>query len=124
MILLKPSCQLFALFSIIVAAAAHAAEMRLVVDSAGRQVNVPAKIERVFAAGSPAAVFLYTLAPEKLLNWNLPLTAEERAYLPPRYADLPALGRLTGRGNTASVETVLSARPDIILDFGTINPTY
>jgi iron complex transport system substrate-binding protein len=37
---------------------------------------------------------------------------------------LPALGRLTGRGNTASVETVLATRPDVILDYGTINPTY
>ena len=31
---------------------------------------------------------------------------------------------LTGRGNTASVETILAARPDVILDDGTINPTY
>ena len=31
---------------------------------------------------------------------------------------------MTGRGNTASVETVLAARPDVILDYGTINPTY
>lgn len=100
------------------------AATRTVVDSAGRRVEVPGRIERVFAAGAPAGVFLYTLAPEKLLNWNLPPTAEQRAYLPARYADLPAMGRLTGRGNTASVETVLASRPDVILDYGTINPTY
>jgi len=109
---------------LIINSSAFAAETRAVVDSAGRRVQVPAKIERVFAAGSPACVFLYTLAPEKLLNWNLPLTAEQRAYMPARYGALPALGRLTGRGNTASVETVLAARPDVILDYGTINPTY
>jgi hypothetical protein len=79
---------------------ACAADARVVVDSAGRRVEVPAKIERVFAAGAPAGVFLYTLAPEKLLNWNLPLTAEQRAYMPARFGALPALGRLTGRGNT------------------------
>src|SRR5262245_9755527 len=99
-------------------------DTKTVVDSAGRQIKVPAKIERIFAAGAPAGVFIYTLAPEKLLNWNLPLSPEQRAYMPARYAELPALGRLTGRGNTASVETVLAARPDIILDYGTINPTY
>jgi len=98
------------------------AETRVVVDSAGRRVEVPAKIERIFAAGAPAGVFIYMLTPEKLLNWNLPLSAEQRAYMPARYAELPALGRLTGRGNTASVETVLAARPDVILDYGTINP--
>jgi iron complex transport system substrate-binding protein len=109
---------------LIINSSAFAADMRAVVDSAGRQVQVPTKIERVFAAGSPACVFLYTLAPEKLLNWNLPLTAEQRAYMPARYGALPALGRLTGRGNTASIETVLTAHPDVILDYGTINPTY
>ena len=48
-------------------------------DSAGRRVEVPAKISRVFVAGGPASVFVYTLAPEKLLGWNRPLTPEERA---------------------------------------------
>jgi iron complex transport system substrate-binding protein len=113
-----------ALTIFVIGAAAFGADKRLVVDSTGRRVEVPTKIERVFAAGAPAGVFLYTLAPEKLLNWNLPLTAEQRVYMAARYGELPALGRLTGRGNTASVETVLAARPDLILDYGTINPTY
>jgi iron complex transport system substrate-binding protein len=38
--------------------------------------------------------------------------------------DLPELGRLTGRGDTANVEVVLKAKPDLILDFGAVNPTY
>jgi iron complex transport system substrate-binding protein len=38
--------------------------------------------------------------------------------------DLPELGRLTGRGDTANVEVVLKEKPDLILDFGTVNPTY
>jgi len=101
-----------------------AAETRLVTDDAGRQVRVPARIERVFAAGSPAAVTLYTLAPDKLLGWTGPLRAEEKQFLPPRYAALPVLGRLTGRANTANIETVLAARPDIILDLGDVDPTH
>jgi iron complex transport system substrate-binding protein len=104
--------------------AAVAAEKRTVVDSAGRRVEVPARIARVFVAGGPASVFVYTLAPEKLLGWNRPLTPEERAYIPSRYANLPTLGRLTGRGNTANVEVVLASRPDVIIDYGVINPTY
>jgi iron complex transport system substrate-binding protein len=101
-----------------------AADKRTVVDSAGRRVEVPAKIERVFAAGGPASIFMYTLAPDKLLGWTSPLTPEERAYIPAPYAGLPTLGRLTGRGNTASVESVLASRPDVIADYGTINATY
>jgi len=38
--------------------------------------------------------------------------------------DLPELGRLTGRGDTANVEVVLKARPDLIFDFGSVSPTY
>jgi len=103
---------------------ALAADTRAVTDSAGRRVEVPARIERVFAAGPPASIVLYALAPEKLLGWNRPLTPEERAYLPARYAELPTLGRLTGRGNTANVEVVLGARPDLIFDYGALAATY
>jgi iron complex transport system substrate-binding protein len=93
-------------------------------DSAGRDVEVPDRIERVFAAGPPAAILLYTLAPDLLLGWTNAIRPYEREYFPPKYADLPALGRLTGRGNTANLETVIAARPDIILDYGAIGPTY
>jgi iron complex transport system substrate-binding protein len=41
-----------------------------------------------------------------------------------RYAGLPTLGRLTGRGGTANVEVVLAARPDLILDYGLVTATY
>ena len=100
------------------------AQERVVTDGAGRQVKIPAHIERVFAAGSPAAIILYTLAPTKLLGWTGPLREEEKAFLPPRYAALPVLGRLTGRANTDNVETVLAARPDVVIDVGDVDPTH
>ena len=49
-----------------------AADKRTVVDSAGRRIEVPAKIERVFAAGGPASVVVYTLAPESEHTFPLP----------------------------------------------------
>ncbi len=97
---------------------------RIFVDSAGRQVIVPTKIERVYAAGPPASIIVYTLAPEKLIGWNRRLQPAEKAFMPERYANLPALGRLTGRGNTANIEIVLKANPDIILDYGSLSQTY
>ena len=90
----------------------------------GRRAEVPARVERVYAAGGPASIFLYTLAPEKMLGWNRPLSAEERAFVPARFAELPTLGRLTGRGNTANLEVVLAARPDLIFDYGSLTATY
>jgi iron complex transport system substrate-binding protein len=44
--------------------------VRLVVDSAGRHIEVPDRIERVIAAGPPASVLMTILAPEKLIGWN------------------------------------------------------
>ena len=38
--------------------------------------------------------------------------------------DLPEFGRLTGRGDTANVEIVIKAKPDLVFDFGSVSPTY
>jgi iron complex transport system substrate-binding protein len=95
-----------------------------VTDSAGRSVEVPAKVDRVFIAGPPAAIFLYTLAPELLLGWTRAIRPEEREFLLPEIAARPELGRLTGRGNTANLEVVLALKPGLILDVGSVNNTY
>jgi iron complex transport system substrate-binding protein len=49
-----------------------------ITDSAGRTVTVPAKVSRVFAAGPPAAILLYTLAPYLLIGWPRANRPEER----------------------------------------------
>ena len=50
---------------------ATAAVAREIIDSAGRKVEVPDRIERVMAAGPPASILLYMLAPEKMIGWSL-----------------------------------------------------
>jgi iron complex transport system substrate-binding protein len=101
-----------------------ASAARLITDSAGRQVEVPERIERVMAAGPPASVLLYVLAPEKLVGWVRKPREAELPYLAPKVRELPEIGRLTGRGDTANVEVVLKAKPDVIVDFGSVSPTY
>src|SRR5262245_24456921 len=64
------------------------------------------------------------LAPEKMTGWPDPPRPEERPFIAAPYRDLPALGRLTGRGGTANLEVVLKVKPDIILDFGSTKETY
>jgi iron complex transport system substrate-binding protein len=95
-----------------------------VTGSVGRKVTVPDRIERVLAAGPTAAVVLYVLAPEKMIGWPNAPRLEERPYMLPAYRDLPEHGRLTGRGDTANIEVVLQARPDLVFDFGSVSPTY
>ena len=41
-----------------------------VTDAAGRAIAIPDKVERIFPAGPPAAILLYTLAPDLLLGWT------------------------------------------------------
>jgi iron complex transport system substrate-binding protein len=120
--MLKHIYQLAALLLAVSITTAQA--QRTVTDSAGRTVTVPDRIERVFAAGPPASIFLYVLAPEKLLGWPRPPHADEAAFLAEPYRDLPELGRLTGRGDTANIEVALAAKPDLIFDFGSVAPTY
>ena len=104
--------------------AARAQSSRQIVDGAGRKVAIPARVERVYAAGPPASVLAFAVAPDKLIGWTSHFRDYERPFVAPKYADLPALGRLTGRGNTANVEVVIAARPDLVFDYGAITPTY
>lgn len=94
-----------------------------VVDATGREIRPPAKVERVYAAGPPASMLVFAIAPEKLLGWTRAFRADEVQFVPPRYAALPNLGRLTGRGNTANVEVLLKARADLIVDAGSTGAT-
>jgi iron complex transport system substrate-binding protein len=93
-------------------------------DSAGRRVILPDRIERVFVAGPPAAVVVAVLAPEKIVGWPTRLYPGASAFLRSRLRELPELGRLTGRGDTANLEVVIAAKPDLVVDFGTVAPTY
>jgi iron complex transport system substrate-binding protein len=95
-----------------------------VTDGASRTITVPDRLERVFPAGPPAAIMLYTLAPEFLIGWPRANSAAEREFLLPDVGARPEVGRITGRGNTANVEAVLAAKPDLILDIGYVDATY
>ncbi len=97
---------------------------RVVTDSAGRQVAVPDRIERVFAAGPPAMVLLYVLAPDRMIGWPRAPHPEEMAYIAPAYRDLPEVGWLTGRGDTVNLEVLLQTKPDLVVDFGSVRDTY
>lgn len=100
------------------------AQTRRVTDSAGRPVPVPARVQRVLPAGPPAAIWLYTLAPEALLGWPRANRADEVEFLLPGIGNRPEVGRLTGRGNTANLETVLALKPDLIVDTGSVRQTF
>ncbi len=93
-------------------------------DATGREVQVPANPARVFAAGPPAATLLYTLKPAAMIGWVRAPKTSDLPFLRPEVAALPELGRLTGKGDTLNLEVLLSATPDLIVDYGTVSGTY
>lgn len=106
-------------------AAREARAERRVADATGRSIAVPGRVTRVFPAGPPAAILLYSLAPDLLAGWPArPPRPAEAAFMLPEAASLPEIGRLTGRDNTANVEAVLAQRPDLVFDYGSVRPVF
>jgi iron complex transport system substrate-binding protein len=99
------------------------ADARSVVDATGRTVQVPDRIERVMPAGQPAAVLLYTLAPEKMMGWPHSPGPAAKNLLGPSLAGLPELAPLD-RDGKVQAEQIQAARPDVILDYGSTAPRY
>jgi iron complex transport system substrate-binding protein len=95
-----------------------------VTDATGRALPIPEKVARVFPAGPPAAILLYTLAPDLLLGWPRANRPEECIYMIPEICTRPEVGRITGRGNTANLESVIALKPDLILDVGSTSSTF
>jgi iron complex transport system substrate-binding protein len=106
------------------ALAPRLARAATITDATGRTVPVPEKVTRVFPAGPPAAILLYTLAPDLLLGWPRANRAEECEFMLPDVCARPEIGRITGRGNTANLEVVLALKPDLILDVGSTSQTF
>lgn len=94
------------------------------VDSYGRTVELPDKITRVLPAGPPAAVAVYAVAPDKMIGWPHPFSAEAEAFIAPAYRSLPVVGRITAREPELTPAEIKALKPDVIVDFGSLDPRY
>jgi iron complex transport system substrate-binding protein len=101
------------ILSLLPAVCGRAAEF---VDSAGRRVTLPDRIDRVMPADQAAAVLIFVLAPNKLIGWSEPLSWAQRAYLPAKYRRLPVVGE--GAGATAAAEY----GADLVVYSGLVTP--
>ncbi len=59
-----------------------------------------------------------------MIGWVRAPSAAEKPFLLESVRELPEYGRLTGRGGTANLEYVLKFKPDLIIDIGSVVPTY
>jgi iron complex transport system substrate-binding protein len=111
--------RLFIALFLLLPLAAQAAD---VTDATGRVVAVPDNVARVLPAGPPAAVLLEALAPDLMLGWPFHPSKEARALLAPAAAGLPTVPRVTGKEDVFAA--VVALKPDLIVDYGDVNPGY
>jgi len=84
-------------------------------DMAGRPLDLPEPIDKVYGSNNNSTIMLYTLAPEKMLGWNLKFSDQAKKYLAEEYASLPVLGNMYGTGKKANTEEILKYEPDVVL---------
>jgi iron complex transport system substrate-binding protein len=54
---------------------------REITDAAGRKILLPAKVERIYAAGPPAGALVFAVAPDKLIGWTSPWRDAEKPFI-------------------------------------------
>ena len=94
---------------------------RTITDHAGRNVQIPAKVNKVFGTSPVGTILLYSLCPDRLAGWNHELRPGELELIPEKYRKLPNLGGWYAK-NTGNLEELVKVRPDIIISAGNIGP--
>lgn len=93
-------------------------DTRVFIDSAGREVEVPAQIDRVALSGPAAQIVLFALCPDKLVGISEAWSAEAEKYLETKYYKLPEIGQLYGSKAELNPETLLESGAQIVIDVG------
>ena len=94
------------------------------VDDGKRSVALPARVSRVMAAGAPAEVLLYTLAPEMLVGRNRLPEGDALEFFPPAFRKSVLIRQLPEVDNPAADAELLALRPDVYVDYGTVDGDY
>jgi iron complex transport system substrate-binding protein len=113
-----------AALALVVCAAGAAAAQTPFTDDAGRSVFLPASVDRVFAAGAPAEILLYTLVPEKLAGRNHMPADAALPFMPPEYRALLQIVNLPDRDDVRYDAELLALDVDVYVDYGTIDDDY
>ena len=99
-------------------AQAEAPATRTFTDSLGREVELPAQIDRVAASGPLAQNVLLTIAPEKMVGLATKIADDQAKYLGSEYASLDVFGQIYGSKGDFNKEAVAAADPQVVIDVG------
>ena len=98
-------------------------QTRVVTDSAGRQVEIPAQIQRVAPSGSTAQMILMPIAYDLLAGLSSSPSTAQMPYFPEEVRYLPTFGQFYGSKANLNMESLIDARPQIIIDLGDAKDT-
>ena len=87
-------------------------------DSAGREVELPANIEKIAPSGYLAQIMLYSIAPDKMVGWGSQPKGDQMKYIDAKYADKPEFGAFYGKNANLNMEALMSAGPQVVIDLG------
>ena len=93
-------------------------ETTVFTDSVGREVEVPARIERVAISGPLAQIVLFALCPDKLVGIASAWSKDAEKFLDTKYYTLPELGQLYGGKGELNLETLLNSGAEVVIDVG------
>ena len=88
------------------------------VDSTGRSVTVPAKIERIAVTGPLSQIYILPLAGDMLVGVSNVYAEDTSLYLPSYILEKTEIGQLYGGKGEMDLEALLAAAPDVVIDIG------
>ena len=91
-------------------------------DDCGREVELPAEINRIVATGPLSQIVLYTLAPDLFVGLAAKWSGSADGIVPENYRNLPYFGQLYNTANL-NVEELALADPQVIIDIGRVMST-
>ena len=91
---------------------------RVFTDSCGREVTVPADIQKIAVSGPLAQMVVFAIAPDKMAGVANAWDESAKSYFDAKYLELPLLGQLYGGKGELNLETLLAAAPDVVIDVG------
>lgn len=95
-------------------------QMRTFTDSLGREVQLPATLERICPSGHTAQQVLLTMAPDLMVGLSQPLNDDQLKIFGEKFKNYPVFGAVLGAKDDFNREAVAAADPQVIIDTGEV----
>lgn len=93
-------------------------ETRSFTDSLGRQIELPAQLDKVALSGPLSQIVLFAICPDKLVGIATKWDESAAKFFDAKYYDLPLLGQLYGGKGELNLETLLASEAQVVIDVG------